>query len=249
MAFRIAAFADEAAASLAGQISAMEQNGVSLLEIRGIDGENISQISAQKAREIRRRLDDAGIGVWSIGSPFGKIGIDDPFEAHLDGFKRCLEAAEFLGCGHFRLFSFYGEKRLDDVCERLRQFIEAAEGSGVLLCHENEKGIYGDVAVRCLCGQPTRPAWELLAPWVEYMHIKDALPDGSVVPAGKGAGELPWLLERYAGEVLTVEPHLTVFEGFEQLEAGRKTERAYTYPDARTAFSAAVSALRDIIGR
>ena len=269
MAFRIAAFADEAAASLAGQISAMEQNGVSLLEIRGIDGENISQINALKAREIRRRLDDAGIGVWSIGSPFGKIGIDDPFEAHLDGFKRCLEAAEILGCGHFRLFSFYGEKRLDDVCERLRQFIEAAEGSGVLLCHENEKGIYGDVAERCLelhralpalkavfdpanfiqCGQPTRPAWELLAPYVEYMHIKDALPDGSVVPAGKGAGELPWLLERYAGEVLTVEPHLTVFEGFEQLEAGRKTERAYTYPDARTAFSAAVSALRDIIGR
>ena len=63
------------------------------------------------------------------------------------------------------------------------------------------------------CGQDTKPAWELLSPYVEYMHIKDALPDGSVVPAGKGAGELPFLLSQYKGEVLTVEPHLSVFAG------------------------------------
>ena len=49
------------------------------------------------------------------------------------------------------------------------------------------------------------------------MHIKDALPDGSVVPAGKGAGELPYLLSQYKGEVLTVEPLLSVFEGFDKL--------------------------------
>ena len=42
------------------------------------------------------------------------------------------------------------------------------------------------------------------------------LPDGSVVPAGKGAGELPYLLSQYKGEVLTVEPvsytHLDVYK-------------------------------------
>lgn len=269
MAFRIAAFADEAASSLEEQIAALRGNGIDLLEIRGVDGENIADISHEKARRIRSRLDDAGVAVWSIGSPFGKISMTDPFEPHLDGFKRCLETAHLLGCGHFRLFSFYGAERLDAVCERLARFIDAARGSGIVLCHENEKGIYGDTAAKCLeihralpslkavfdpanfiqCGQETKAAWELLAPHVAYMHIKDALPDGSVVPAGRGAGELPWLLARYRGDVLTVEPHLGVFEGFDKLEAGRRAERAYVYPDALTAFSAAVSALRDIIGR
>ena len=62
------------------------------------------------------------------------------------------------------------------------------------------------------------------------MHIKDALPDGSVVPAGKGAGELPYRLSQYKGEVLTVEPLLSVFEGFDKLKTDQKTKMRYTYP-------------------
>ena len=45
MRFRLAAFADEAASSLEGQIAAMKENGVELLEIRGVDGKNIADIS------------------------------------------------------------------------------------------------------------------------------------------------------------------------------------------------------------
>ncbi|MBQ9384680.1 MAG: sugar phosphate isomerase/epimerase [Ruminiclostridium sp.] len=268
MKYRLAAFADEAAPDLAGQIAAMRENGIVLLEIRGVDGENIDRISDDKAREIRERLDGAGIAVWSLGSPFGKIGIGENFAPHLDSFKHSLELADILGAKHIRLFSFYGTTDISPVLERLNAFIEAAKGSGIVLCHENEKGIYGDTAAKCLeihkalpqlravfdpanfiqCGQDTKQAWELLSPYVEYMHIKDALPDGSVVPAGKGAGELPFLLSRYKGKVLTVEPHLSVFEGFDKLESEQKTKMRYTYPDSRTAFSAAVNALKDIIG-
>lgn len=268
MSFKIAAFADEAAGDLAGQMFAMKNNGVKLLEIRNTDGENVADISAEKAKEIRRRLDDEGLAVWSIGSPFGKIGIGDDFASHLDKFRRTLETAEILGCRHFRLFSFYGTSDIGPVLERLDAFIQAAQGTDIILCHENEKGIYGDTADKCLeihralpalraifdpanfvqCGQDTKAAWELLSPYVEYMHIKDALPDGSVVPAGKGAGNLGWLLSQYKGDVLTVEPHLSVFEGFDKLEGGQKTKMPYTYPDSQTAFSAAVGALREIIG-
>lgn len=254
MKFRLAAFADEAAPDLAGQIEAMRENGVELLEIRGVDGENIDGISAAKAKAIRKMLDFSGIGVWSLGSPFGKMGIGDDFAPHLDSFKRSLELADILGAKHIRLFSFYGTTDIDPVLERLNAFVEVAKDTDIVLCHENEKGIYGNTAVKCSeilkalpqlravfdpanfiqCGQNTREAWELLSPYVEYMHIKDALPDGSVVPAGKGAGELPWLLSQYKGEVLTVEPHLSVFEGFGRLEAEQKTQMRYTYPDSRT---------------
>ena len=268
MMFRIAAFADEAAPDLAGQISAMQENGIELLEIRGVDGENIDRISDKKAREIRKRLDDAGIAVWSLGSPFGKTGIGDDFAPHLESFRHGLELADILGARHIRLFSFYWTTDTAPVLERLNRFIEAAAGTDIILCHENEKGIYGDTAAKCLeihkalpqlravfdpanfiqCGQNTKQAWELLSPYVEYMHIKDALTDGSVVPAGKGAGELPFLLSQYKGEVLTVEPHLSVFAGFDKLETERKSKMNYTYPDSRTAFTAAVNALKGIIG-
>lgn len=151
--------------------------------------------------------------------------------------------------------------------KRLERFAAAAKGSGVMLCHENEKGIYGDNAGRCAeihanfpviravfdpanfvqCGQGTTSAWELLSPYIEYLHIKDALKDGSVVPAGKGIGNIACILKKYRGEVLTVEPHLSVFNGFEKLEQSGNTNRIYCYPDSRAAFAAAVNALKEIL--
>ena len=152
--------------------------------------------------------------------------------------------------------------------DRLSRFLEEAEGCPVVLCHENEKGIYGDTAARCLdihrqlpalravfdpanfiqCGQETLEAWELLAPYVEYLHIKDALAGGQVVPAGKGDGHVPEILRRYraqGGRVLTVEPHLAVFSGLDKLESGEKSVvDAYAYPSQRAAFDAAVAALK-----
>ena len=270
MKFRLAAFADEASQIIDEQIKAMKDNGIELLEIRGVDGTNIADITITKAKEVRAKLEDAGLSVWSLGSPFGKISLEDDFEKHLDSFKHGIELCNELGADHIRLFSFYGaEGRFDDVAERLSKFIEAAKGTGITLCHENEKGIYGDIASKCLeiqktfpeikaifdpanfiqSGQDTLEAWDLLNPYVEYMHIKDAKADGSVVPAGKGEGRLPRLLERYSGEVLTVEPHLSVFAGFDKLEPGQKSRLSqYTYPDSMTAFSAAVGALMEIIG-
>ncbi|MCM1299158.1 MAG: sugar phosphate isomerase/epimerase [Firmicutes bacterium] len=272
MKFKLAAFADEADSRLAGQISAMKENGVDYLEIRSIDGENISDIKTAKAKEIKKRLDDAGISVWSLGSPYGKIGITEDFEPHLEKFKYGLEFANILSAKHIRIFSFYvphndTEHYSSEVMRRLEKMMAAAKESDVMLCHENEKGIYGDNAERCAeihknipklravfdpanfvqCGQDTKSAWEQLSPYVEYLHIKDANADGSVVPAGKGIGNIPYILRNYHGEILTVEPHLSVFSGFEKLECGETAEHKYRYPDSRTAFNAAVNALKEIL--
>ena len=272
MGFQLAAFADEADGKISGQIQAMKENGIGYLEIRGVDGVNISNISLEKAKEVRKQLDEEGLAVWSLGSPYGKIGINDDFAPHLDLFKRGLEIADVLGTKHIRMFSFYvpqgeAEKYAQEVMRRLDQFVTVAKDTGIILCHENEKGIYGDMADRCAeihrnfpqlkavfdpanfiqCGQDTVKAWELLSPYVEYMHIKDALPNGSVVPAGKGIGNLPYLLKEFKGSILTLEPHLSVFDGFAQLETEEKTKMEYCYPSQRAAFDAAVSALKELI--
>ena len=47
---KLAAFADEADGQIDGQIKAMVENGISYLEIRGVDGQNIADISITKAK-------------------------------------------------------------------------------------------------------------------------------------------------------------------------------------------------------
>ncbi len=272
-AFELCAFADEASKSIDGQIAALKKNGIGLLEIRGVDGENVSTITAEKATEVRKKLDANGISVWSIGSPCGKADINADPEKELDRFKRCLEAGHILGAKNIRIFSFYtpkgeADKYMEKVIERLQFFCDAAKGSGITLCHENEKGIYGDTAQRChnvlkalpdiravfdpanfvQCKEDTVKAWEMLSPYVHYMHIKDALSDGSIVPAGKGIGSLPYILSRYTGRVLTLEPHLKVFDGLGALENRDKTKiNEFAYASADEAFAAAAHALRKLI--
>ena len=141
----IYAFADEASPRIDAQIAAMGRNGLQGLEIRNVDGGNISAISLDKAREVRLKLDDAGLSVWSIGSPLGKIGIEgDDFAAHLESLRHTVELAHALGAENIRMFSFYlpGGKDpatyRDEVLTRLRRMAEICRGSGVTLCHENE---------------------------------------------------------------------------------------------------------------
>ena len=95
---------------------------------------------------------------------------------------------------------------------------------------------------------------ELLKDKIHYMHIKDALfADGSVVPAGKGDGKVKEILNAYlarGGTAMTVEPHLRVFSGLNQLE--RKGEESkiggkYSYPTSDAAFDAACSALKELL--
>ncbi len=271
---KLCAFADESSAEIDLQIEALKRNAIPYLEIRNVDGVNISKITLEKAKEVKSKLDANGLAVWSLGSPYGKIKISDDFSAHLDDFKYGLELSHELGAKCIRLFSFYEateSSARDIVMERLSAFIDAAKGSGVILCHENEKGIYGDVASRCLdihktlpelkcvfdpanfiqSGQDTKEAWEMLKDYVYYMHIKDATLDGKVVPAGIGAGNLPFLVGEYSkqgGGIMTLEPHLKVFDGLAALEADEKTDiDDFTYPDNDAAFDVAANAIKEII--
>lgn len=278
-ALQLYAFADEASQALDGQIAAMLRNGLNGLEIRSVDGENVSAISAAKAREIKQKLDGAGLCVWSVGSPIGKIDIEkDDFDAHTEVFRHTLEIARLLDASNMRMFSFYipagkePSSYRQQVIDRLGTLLDIAKDSGVTLCHENEKGIYGDNAARChdllsalpalagvfdpanfiQCGQDTWGAWELLGSRVKYLHIKDALADGHVVPPGQGIGQVGRIIEAYraqGGDALSVEPHLADFVGLRALE--REGEKSVVgglrFDSNDAAFDAACAALRALL--
>ena len=94
--FILTGFADEASKELDGQIAALKRNGMSYFEPRGINGKNISDFTVEEAKELKAKLDAEGIKVSSIGSPFGKIEIDDDFEPHFEKFKNTVEVAKIL---------------------------------------------------------------------------------------------------------------------------------------------------------
>ncbi len=255
--FILSAFADEYAPSIDDQIVGLQKNGIRYMEIRGVDGQNISDISMEKAKEVKVKLDAAGIGVSSIGSPIGKIRLTDDFDAHLDKLRHTIAIAKILDCDRIRMFSFYIDDthRLelyrDAVMERLGRMLEIADAEGMILCHENERGIYGETVEGCVDIQKTFGgrikcvfdhanfivsgieafpyAFEVLKDDIFYMHIKDAghAADGSmqIYPAGEGAGNFEATfrhLRMYDKTFFcTVEPHLKVFGGLEALEAAK----------------------------
>lgn len=275
----LSAFADEAAADLAGQMDACERNGMRHIEMRGVNGKSIADHTPQECREIRQRLDERGFALSALGSPYGKIGIREDFAPHLEKFKRGLELCHILGTSRIRMFSFYIPEGDDpaahrsQVMERLGIMAQEARKEGLICCHENEKGIYGDTAARCediartlggdmplvfdpanfvQCGQDVRKAYDLLAPYVLYLHIKDALRgDGQVVPAGEGDGDLPYLLSRFlqkpGGHILTLEPHLMAFPGFDELEREKADKKQGGRRETDEAFDRACQALTRLL--
>ena len=276
---KIYAFADEASPNIDEQITALKRNGLDGLEIRNVDGVNVSDITLEKAKEVKTKLDANGLITWSIGSPIGKIDIEkDDFKAHLEKLKHTLEIADILESKNIRMFSFYmpeGKDVLDyknEVIDRLGQMCEIAKTHNVFLCHENEKGIYGDIPERCLeihkaipklkgifdpanfvqSNSDTLEAWDMLKDYIYYMHIKDAKIDGTVVPAGMGDGNVEKVVKNFiekGGNSFTMEPHLTVFEGFSHLERKGETSviTEYGYPDSNTAFDTACNAFKGLL--
>ena len=273
----ISGFADEIDESLDKQIDLLVRLGVKWVELRSADGINVSKFTVEKAQEVKAKLDAAGISVSALGSPIGKIDINAEFEPHIERLKHVCEIAKILGTKYIRMFSFFipqGENPAaykNEVFARMARMIEVAKEANVVLLHENEKDIYGDIAPRCLelmekfygpnfgctfdfanfvqCGQDTKQAYELLKPYITYVHVKDALfADESVVPAGQGDGNVSRIFVQldcsgYEG-FLSLEPHLADFAGLKDLE---KNAAKRGMSDGEKAFTIAHDALVELL--
>ena len=274
---KISGFADEISSDTTAQFEALKRLGIKYFEPRGIDGKNISELSNDEVKNLKEKMEKYNIKVSSIGSPIGKIKLSDDFESHFEVFKRVVKTAKMLDTKYIRIFSFYNdsEEWTDDkkteVFSRLSKMIDYAKNEDVILLHENEKDIYGDNAKRCLelmeklycdnfkvvfdpanfvqCRQNTIEAFEMLKPYIEYMHIKDAKEDGTVMPSGMGYGNIKYILRNlfdngYSG-FLSLEPHLGSFEGLAALELD---DKMLNLPEGgEGTFTLAFNALNDIL--
>ena len=148
--FTLSAFADEASPEFDRQIAALHRKHIPLMEIRGVDGKGILDLTDEELDVVEKKLAAGNIGISAIGSPIGKIGIEDDFAPHFEKFKRAVEIAKKLHTTRIRMFSFYipegknPEIYHDTVIERIQKMVDYGEANDVHCCHENEKGIYGD---------------------------------------------------------------------------------------------------------
>jgi sugar phosphate isomerase/epimerase len=258
-------FADEISPELDEQLDTLTRQSISHMELRSAWNTNVLDLTDEELRKIGASAARRGIRISSIGSPVGKVPITDPFGPQLERFRRAIHAANVTEAPYVRLFSFFipeGVERApyrEEVIDRMGALAEEAEGSDITLLHENEKDIYGDVPGRCLdilagVGSPAlRAAWdaanfvqcgverpytegfEPLRPYIEYVHVKDALSgSGEVVPAGEGDGQWPETLSALRASgfdgFFSLEPHLAssgTYAGFSGPELFGKASTAF----------------------
>ena len=266
---KLAAFADEADKNLDCQIAALKRNGLEYVELRGIYDKNILDVTLEEAEKYAKTLADSGIKVWSIGSPIGKIKLDEYGDDYKEKVRHIARLAKIFGTDKIRSFSFYeAYGRDEEVFAALREMQSIAESEGACLYHENEKGIFGDTAEGVLklmanvkgmkfvydpanflmIGEDADMTLDTLHEKTDYFHIKDVIAETKqIVPAGYGDGKINELVARITDDkVLTLEPHLKMFIGYASFDT-EEMKNKFTFKDNNEAFDAAVNALKAVL--
>lgn len=267
---KLSAFADEVSQDLTEQIEILQKNGVDNIELRGVWKKKVLDLTLDEAKQVKRQVQDAGMGFSAVGSPLGKFPLSSNFQDHLEHTKKAIEIAKILETPYIRMFSFHMPKGDDpaqhrtQVIDWLSTMIKEAEQAGVILAHENENGIYGDTGDRCLdlyenlqspsftgifdfanfvqAGQkPYTDCWGKLRKHITYFHIKDALLENrKVVPAGQGDGDM---------EKILTEAYADGFDNFLTLEPHLSVAEANYGRTSVELFQTATNALKDILSR
>lgn len=214
----LSAFADEYKTDFDGQLEGLNHFGIDFIELRFVNGTNVSNLSDEEVKTVKKKLAEKNIRVSAIGSPLGKINTSDDMDAEMARAERVFKTACELEAKNIRMFSFYlDEKRTAEenrsiVFSSLERMVKLASKYGVTLCHENEAKIYGESPKACReildyfggelkcvfdmgnfvldSYKPYPDAYILLRDYIEYFHIKDSLEAGAIVPPGCGEARI-----------------------------------------------------------
>ena len=269
--FIISAFADEISPEPREQIDVLKKCDVRHIEFRSIFGTNVLALEDKQIAEFKTLLDRESFKLSAIGSPIGKIRIDEPFEPHLERFKRAINLCRVFGTPNIRIFSYYPPEKFDgnwaphrdEVIRRMRAKATIAEKEGVMLFHENEHRIYGDSPERVAdlfdsvkspnlkaaydpanfvyCGYDPMKGWQASKAHLAHFHIKDWKKDA---PHGSIPGEGEGQIPAIMAEAVKME-----YQGFATMEPhllGGGPTGGVTGPDL---FPKAVAAFKAILNK
>lgn len=243
----LSGFGDEIDPDPRIQMAVLKSLGARHIEVRSAWGINVVDLDDERLAELAALVKKQGMTVSAVASPIGKVDVALEADLEITRLRSVIRVAHALETPNIRVFSFFRGKGVavedirDGVMRRMRLLADEAEKESVILLHENEKAIYGDIPERVLDlvesvgSSALRLAWDsanfvqvgvrpftdgytMLRPYLDYLQVKDALAaTGAVVPAGEGDGELRETLtalrdDGYNGYA-SLEPHLD--EAFE----------------------------------
>ena len=107
---KLSAFADEVTDDFPGQVKYLASENVGYIEIRFVNQKNVMDLTRKELNEAKKMIADHDLKVCAIGSPIGKVKIDEPFGPHLDKFKHAVKLAQFFEAPYIRMFSYYPPK-------------------------------------------------------------------------------------------------------------------------------------------
>jgi sugar phosphate isomerase/epimerase len=137
-------------------MDALEANNLKWIELRGAWQTNVMKFSDSQCKDLKKQFSDRGFGVSCIGSPIGKVKIDDDYRQHFDDFKKAVELAQFFEAKYIRIFSYYppegqgvGQYR-STVIDRMAEKVDYIASLPVTLVLENESNLFGAFPERCV---------------------------------------------------------------------------------------------------
>ena len=199
--FTLSAFADEISPDPQEQIDVLKPCGVRHIELRSILKTNVLDLTDLQVTELKSLLDRHGFRLSAIGSPIGKIKIDQPFEPHLQRFERAIELCKIFETPNIRIFSYY-QPEGDDWTQLARRGHGADDGEGAprregrrasaareraphlrrrservvdllqTIDSPHLRAVY-DAANYVFCGYDPWQGWQMTKAWTAHFHIKD----------------------------------------------------------------------------
>lgn len=145
----LSGIADEASPKLERQLAAHRELGWRHVELRGIEGKNLTDLSDEAFERVVEALDRTGMRVSSFASQLGNWArpISGDVSVDLAELRRAIPRMARLGTSFIRCMSWpnsvpprpEAEWSAESV-RRSRELARAAEEGGVILVHENCSG-------------------------------------------------------------------------------------------------------------
>lgn len=141
--------ADEAATQLDQQIAAHKELGWKHIELRNVDGINLTDMDDAAFKDVANTLDANGLQVSCFASQLANWArrIDGDYNLDLNEMERAITRMERLGAPFIRCMSYPNaevpwkdSEWLREAVRRLRGLSKMAEQAGVTLVHENCSG-------------------------------------------------------------------------------------------------------------
>lgn len=159
---KISAFSDDLAYDWNRAIEVAQAAGIQGLEVRNIWGRNCSELTDEEVQRMARSIQQSGLQVSCLGSPYGKQFWIDDAEAKQKAenlLVKMLRFADYLGTNKIRVFALWirdHEKKSDwhlrpryslelisKICQHLESSVLLAEKAGIQLVIEADGNSYG----------------------------------------------------------------------------------------------------------